>query len=275
MIKKSCVLIPFLVLTVFWPGSSSLANDYIIGDGDVLSISVWGVKDLSSEVVVRPDGKISIPATGDVVASGLTPVALAASLEKELSNLVKTPLVTVTVSTVTNNRIYVSGGGVPSEIVHLPARTSLFKFLCRFSDLTGADLNQAWLMRDGERVPVDMQALFTNGDLTQDITLKAEDILFLPPNEVNKVYVVGAVKEPKFIIYRPGIKVLDAILEAGGFSDYANPSEVNVLRSNSAKLGDKSNAIEVNIKDLIDKRRFDLNLALKPGDYVTVKESIF
>ncbi|PNU19957.1 sugar ABC transporter substrate-binding protein [Geothermobacter hydrogeniphilus] len=272
---KRFTFISRILLTFLVVAAPAFAGDYLIGDGDVLSISVWGVENLSSDVVVRPDGKISIPAAGDVEATGLSPRELGEKLEKKLSALVKKPLVTVTVNKVTNNRIYVSGGGVPAEVVQLPGRTSLFKFLCRFGDLTGADLKRAWLMRDGKRVPVAMDALFVDGDLSQDLVLQPEDILFIPPNERNKVYVVGAVKEPKFIIYRPGLKVLDAILEAGGFSDYADRSRVDVLRSNSARLGDKANAIEVNIKDLIDNRRFDLNLALKPGDYVTVKESMF
>jgi len=267
-----CVSLILIILSFSLPLN---AADYFIGDGDELNISVWGSEQLSGNVTVRPDGKISLPAIGDVTASGQSPENLALVLEKVVGDLVQKPVVTVTVAKATNNRIYVSGGGVPSEIAQLPGRTSLFKFLCRFGDLTRADLKRSYLVRTGEKLKLDMNALFFEGDFSQDIDLLPEDILFIPPNEQDKVYVVGAVKEPRYILYRPGLKVLDAILEAGGFNEYADMTDVSVLRKGATGKGDEENVIPVNIKALIKKRRFDLNLALKPGDYVTVQEGIF
>lgn len=251
------------------------ASDYVIGDGDVLAITVWGSEQLSGEVTVRPDGRITLPAIGDLEASGETPEGLGKKLETVAAKLVHKPIVTVSIVRATNNRVYVSGGGVPSEVVLLPGRTSLFKFLCRFGDLTHADLKRAFLLRSGEKVAVDMNALMVEGDFSQDMQLQPEDVLFIPPNLIDRVYVVGAVKEPKVIPYRRGLKILDAILEAGGFGEYADLSHVSILRGRSPKLGDKANEIPVDIEALIKKRRFDLNLALKPGDYVAVRESMF
>ncbi|MFO0752946.1 MAG: polysaccharide biosynthesis/export family protein [Thermodesulfovibrionales bacterium] len=59
--------------------AAAFAGEYVIGDGDTLFISVWGVKDLSLSVKVRPDGKITIPALGEVPASGLAPGAAEAA----------------------------------------------------------------------------------------------------------------------------------------------------------------------------------------------------
>ena len=100
----------------------ALAGDYVIGDGDSLNISVWGAPELSVGVVVRPDGKITLPAVGDVVATGLTPIQLSQDLIKVLDAYVKKPIVTVAVSGITNNQVYISGGGVPSAVVNLTAR---------------------------------------------------------------------------------------------------------------------------------------------------------
>ena len=125
MKNSLCLGVLFVTLTLM-PPSLALAGDYVIGDGDVLQVSVWGVPDLSVQVTVRPDGKITIPAAGDIEASGLTPAALAENLRKAIRRLVKEPIVTLTVSQITNNRIYVSGGGVPAEVVN-PITGSTFR----------------------------------------------------------------------------------------------------------------------------------------------------
>src|SRR5208283_5402357 len=85
-------------------------DDYVIGDGDGLKISVWGEPGVSTEAIVRPDGKITLPAIGDVTASGFTPMALNEKLAEKLKEVVNKPIVTVTVTGITNNKIYVFGG---------------------------------------------------------------------------------------------------------------------------------------------------------------------
>jgi polysaccharide biosynthesis/export protein len=242
--------------------------DYLIGDGDVLDISVWGVPELSGPATVRPDGKITLQAAGDVVASGLSPAELSATLTKILKEYVKKPIVTVRVVQITNNKVYVAGDGIPSSVVPLTGRTSLFKFLCSLPDLEKGDLRRAYLIRDQKKIKENFHDLLVAGDFSQDIELKAEDILFIPSRELSKIYVLGAVKDPKFIFYRNGMKVLDAILEAGGFNEFAKANSVTVHRGADQK-------IRVLGKDLQEGRDTSQNIFLQPGDYVTVGEGIF
>ena len=75
------------------------AQDYRIGGGDLLQVSVWDVPQFSGEVVVRPDGKITLPAVGDIEAAGLTPKQLSLKIKKILEGMVQAPVVTLTVST--------------------------------------------------------------------------------------------------------------------------------------------------------------------------------
>jgi polysaccharide export outer membrane protein len=246
----------------------AFAGDYVIGDGDALQVSVWGVPELTVEVTVRPDGKITLPAAGDVKATGLTPVQLGQRLTEVLSDFVKKPVVTVSVSQITNNRVYVSGGGSGPAVVPLSGRTSLLQLLCRLENLAGTDLRRAFIVRDGKRLQPDFYRLFVKGDMTQDVTLEPEDIVFLPTQELNKVYVTGAVKEPKYIFFREGMTVLDAILESGGFSEYAKKNDVLVLRKDNEK-------IELRIKDLMFGKDGAQNISLLPGDQVVVKEGMF
>jgi polysaccharide biosynthesis/export protein len=82
---------------------------YLIQPGDVLQIMVWKETDLQSEVVVRPDGGVSFPLSGDLKAAGSTTDALRETLRERLSKYIPDPVVTVTVKIANGNRIYVSG----------------------------------------------------------------------------------------------------------------------------------------------------------------------
>ena len=261
------VMVLFLAVLPGW----CLAGDYVIGDGDGLSIAVWGAPEFSVPVVVRPDGKITLPAVGDVKATGLTPRQLSIELVQVLDAYVKKPIVTVAVSAITNNRVYISGGGVPSTVINLSGRTTLFKLLCSLQGIENVDLISAHLLRNGKKLNLDFYGLFVNAQVEKDVDLQPEDILYLPTNEKNKVYVVGAVTKPKTLIYRKGIRVLDAILECEGFTKFAKQSNVLVLRNADGK----DERIKISIADLVNDGDLAQNIELHRGDYVIVQEGIF
>ncbi len=244
------------------------AADYVIGSGDGLQVSVWGSPELSVGVLVRPDGKITLPAVGDIEAQGFTPTQLRVKLEKAIANFVKRPIVTVTVTQITNNKVYISGGGVSTGVVAMAGHTTLFRLLCQLDNVKEADLDHAYLYRNGTKLVSDFYALFMEGDLSKDLELLADDIVHIPSNEANKIYVVGAVGAPKYIFYRHGMKVLDVILEAGGFGEYAKQSNIVIIRKDGQKL-------DVNIKDLLKGNDLTQNIEVMPGDYVIVRESMF
>ncbi len=82
---------------------------YLIGPEDVLDISVWKEPDVSRVVPVRPDGRISLPLINDVQASGLSPEQLAASLTEKLRKFLNDPKVTVIVTAINSQRVFVVG----------------------------------------------------------------------------------------------------------------------------------------------------------------------
>jgi polysaccharide export outer membrane protein len=83
--------------------------DYVIGPEDVLQILFWGDKDQSSEVVVRPDGKITLPLLDDVMAGGLTPEQLKASVTTQARQYIADPNVTVIVKEIKSRKVYITG----------------------------------------------------------------------------------------------------------------------------------------------------------------------
>jgi polysaccharide export outer membrane protein len=86
-----------------------LASDYVIGPGDVLQISVWQEPQFAESVVVRPDGKISMPLVPDIPLTGLTPHEAEETLAQKLLGLVKHPRVSVIVQEIHSRLVYITG----------------------------------------------------------------------------------------------------------------------------------------------------------------------
>lgn len=247
------------------------AADYRIGEGDLLEVSVWGVKDLNFSVRVRPDGKITVPGLGDAVAAGYTPEELQKSLSERLKELVKNPIVTVMVREITNSKVYIFGGGVKSGIYDLNRKTTLLQLLCSLGETKSADLRRAYLLRDGKRVKEDFHRLFAEGKTDEDVQLENGDSLFIPLLVDRNVYVLGAVATPRSIEYREGMTVMEAILEAGGFTKFASQNDTFIRR----REGTVERSIAVRARDIIRNGTLSSNVRLQPGDYVIVPESLF
>lgn len=251
---------------------SSYAGDYVVGEGDGLDIAVWGVKELTFSVKVRPDGKITVPGLGDISASGQTPANLQASLSVKLKELVKNPIVTVTVKEITNSKVYVFGGGVKAGVYDLSRRTTLLQLLCTVGEVKTADLKRSYLLRNGKKIKENFYKLFISGETDDgDILLESGDSLFIPLLMDKSIYVLGAVTQPKSIEYRDGMTVMEAILESGGFTKFASQNDTQIRR----KEAGTEVTIPVRAKEIINDGKMALNVKLKPGDYIIVKESLF
>ncbi len=99
------------------PGAATPAG-YTIGPDDVLTVVFWREKDMSAEVIVRPDGRISLPLINDIQAAGLTPDELRASLESAAAKFVREPNASVVVKQVNSLKVFITGlvekpGGYP------------------------------------------------------------------------------------------------------------------------------------------------------------------
>lgn len=265
--KRILLVLAFVMLIPF----SAMAGDYVIGEGDGLDVAVWGVKDLTFSVKVRPDGKITVPGLGDVPASGQTPANLQSSLTIKLKELVKNPIVTVTVKDITNSKVYIFGGGVKAGVYDLSRRTTILQLLCTIGEVKTADLKKSYLLRNGKKIKEDFHKLFANGETEDDILLESGDSLFMPLLMDKSVYVLGAVNLPKAIEYRDGMTVMEAILEAGGFTKFASQNETQIRRKESGS----EVSLPVRAKEIINEGKMGQNVKLKPGDYIIVKESLF
>jgi polysaccharide biosynthesis/export protein len=101
-------------------------STYVIGPEDVLNIDVWKEQEISRSVPVRPDGKISLPLLNDVQAAGLTPMQLQASIMEGLKKFISDPQVTVIVTQINSQKIFVLGEVArPGTLPMLPHMTVL------------------------------------------------------------------------------------------------------------------------------------------------------
>jgi polysaccharide export outer membrane protein len=88
--------------------AAKISPDYVIGPDDVLDVSVWKEQDLTRSLQVRPDGRISMPLLNDVQAAGFTPSQLAQNIGEKLKKYLTAPQVTVIVTQINSQRVYVN-----------------------------------------------------------------------------------------------------------------------------------------------------------------------
>jgi polysaccharide export outer membrane protein len=157
-------------------------DTYVIGVPDMLAITVWEQPNLSGEVLVRRDGKISVPLLGDEVAAGRTPDELARQIEKGLSRFVAEPRVDVSVVEMRSQVVSVIGGGIQtSGILELRSDMRVIDAIAEMGGLTPfAKKREIRVLRGDESYPFDYAA-FMNGDAPRSNFLLAPgDTIIVP-----------------------------------------------------------------------------------------------
>ena len=107
--------------------SNAVGSEYVIGAEDLLDITVWRNPDLSRQVQVRPDGRISMPIIRDVVAVGKTPTKLAEEMMNRLKEYVQNPVVAVTLKEVNSSNIFLLGEVANPGKYPLKSKTTLLQ----------------------------------------------------------------------------------------------------------------------------------------------------
>jgi len=158
---------------------------YVIGPEDVLDVSVWKEPDVSRVVPVRPDGRISLPLINDVQAAGLSPQQLAGSVSEKLKKYLNGPQVTVIVTAINSQRVFVVGevlraGAFPM----LPGMTVLQGLSSAGGFTTFADVKKIHVvrMRNGKQVeiPFNYRDVLKGDNSEQNIKLEPGDTIVVP-----------------------------------------------------------------------------------------------
>lgn len=169
--------------------AAAQAEIYRIGPEDQLQVNVWRNPDLSVTVPVRPDGRISVPLLGDVVAGGETPEEVAEAIEEGLSTYVRDPRVTVVVTQL-NSHLYLSRVRVTGAVatpVSVPYRQgmSVLDLVLEAGGITEfAAANRATLYRvergGVKAIPVRLDDVLNRGRLGSNLPLMPGDVIAVP-----------------------------------------------------------------------------------------------
>lgn len=159
--------------------------NYIIGAQDVLDVNVWKEAELTRTVPVRPDGKISLPLLNDVQAAGLTPQQLAAEITANLKRFVTSPQVTVIVSQINSQRVYILGEmSRPGAYPLLPGMTVLQALSSAGGFTMFANMKKIYVLRQEggkqEKFSFNYKEVIHGKRPEQNIVLKAGDQIVVP-----------------------------------------------------------------------------------------------
>lgn len=166
---------------------------YRIGVGDTVNIHVWRSPELSQEIIVRPDGYISMPLMGDVKAEGQEPEALAKEIRAAMSDLIRNPEVTVMVTNPVSkefrNRVRITGQvATPVSLAFRPGMTVLDLVLQAGGLTDFAAEGRAVLHRetsDGyQSFKLDLDGILNDGDMRSNYVLQPGDVVSIPRKQL-------------------------------------------------------------------------------------------
>ena len=168
--------------------ASDQLDGYVIGAGDLLQVFVYDAPQLSTEVPVRPDGRISTPLVPEMMAAGKAPSVLAANIADQLKAYVKEPNVTVIVRTFVgpfSRQVRVIGEAAQPQAIAYRDHSSVLDVMIMVKGLTRyAAGNRAFLVRNTsdreEHIPVRIADLLKDGDMRQNVEVQPGDTLVIP-----------------------------------------------------------------------------------------------
>jgi polysaccharide biosynthesis/export protein len=158
---------------------------YIIGPEDVLTILFWRDKDMSGDVTVRPDGKISTPLLNDIQAAGLTPEELRVRINNEAAHYIEDPNATVVVKQINSRKVFIAGEVEKPGVYPLSGPMSVLQLIANaggFKEYAKRDAVLIVRKEDGRQVqlPFDYNAVMRGKKLNQNVELKPGDTVVVP-----------------------------------------------------------------------------------------------
>jgi len=256
--------------------------EYKVGPGDVLEITQWeSNSSQKEEILVRPDGNISYGLVEDLHVSGLTSSEVDKLLTAGLQRFVKAPRIDVAVKEYKSKYVRILGAVVHDGTARtgagkykLDGRTTVLEMLTQAGGPTpDADLKSVRVRRSsGQTVGLNLYQAIIKGDLSQDLVLDNDDLIYLPnlSKDGNRVYVFGEVEKPGAYTFAGSeMRLLDAISEAGGTTVFASASETRVVRGDISR----PEILTADLSRLLEQGDRSQNVMLASGDLIYVPRS--
>ena len=258
----------FLVALLLLNSLSVLADEYVIGEGDLLKIAIYDNPDLATESRVSGDGKITLPLIGEVTVTGMTAARAQKVIADKLADgYIKKPQVSVFITEYKSKKVTTLGEFTKPGLIELRGNSTLMEVI---SNAGGITLNASEtliikrkvLLTDGPgedlTIVVDLNRLLEKGDISTNMMVKDGDSIYVP--RAAFIYVTGEVKTPGAYKVTKGLTVLRSITLAGGFTQKASKNSSVIVRK--SEKGEFS--LEARMEDLV-----------QPDDIIVVPESFF
>jgi polysaccharide export outer membrane protein len=271
--RRSSLTAVLCLLVTLLAGGTPAAQEYAIGPGDVLRITVWGHDDLSKDYPVSQDGRVPFPLIGSVQAVGLSTGELAKRIRDLLEkDYLVNPQVIVGVKEYLSKKVNVMGEAEKPGLFYLTGPTTLLELLSKAGGLSRTAGKDLVLVRtegaDGKVntagstiLRLDVRKI-QSGDVKENILLQNGDMMFVP--KASAFFVLGEVNKPGTFPLDKETSVLEAVTLAGGFGPTAAASGVKVLRRNA---DGKQETLALDLAGAVPK---DKGFRLQEGDTVLV-----
>ncbi|MCX6855687.1 MAG: SLBB domain-containing protein [Verrucomicrobia bacterium] len=274
---KPAALAKFAALLMLGMGTLNAGEILLLGPGDAVNINMPGFEGHErKEITIGPDGRLTYLQARDVIAAGLTVDQLRAKLTTALRRYYRSAKVVVTPYTFQSRKVYVLGKVVKKGAINLDRPMSLLEVVAEAGGLeTGlfqqntvelADLGRSFVMRGQQRLPLNLEALFLNGDMSQNAAIEPGDYVYFPSANSNEIYVLGDVKMQGTQGLLAHTSVHSAVALAGGFTAKAYTQRILVIRGSL----DKPERIVVDMNDIMTAR--SKGFRLEPKDIVYIAD---
>jgi polysaccharide export outer membrane protein len=234
------------------PLSDSPPADYLVGPGDILSVTIYGLPNLSSDgrsnsssgtakgSRVDSAGTIQVPLLDSVQVAGLSLQQIRDRLQESFRKYLKNPSVVVEMVEYRSQPLYLLGQFKKPGTHYMERPINLLQGVSLGDGLdASANLRGARLLRGKKIVPVDIYSLLHEGDQRQNVWLTAGDTVYVPDNILQNVFVFGAVKTPGPIPMKNGqISLHQAVAAAGGLGDTSYDRNIRIIRSVTPTRGE-------------------------------------
>lgn len=254
--------IAFLFVLLF--PLSGIAEDYIVGPGDVLKVTVYNHNDLQTTVRVTDDGFIAMPLLGQVKVQGMKTSDITEELTKLLANgYIVNPQVNIFIEEFRSKKAVILGHVNKPGLVEIRGTTNFLEIMSQAGGLKDGAGDTATIKRvkDGKQevIVLNLKSLVEGGDVNQNISIHDGDTVYI--SEGGTCYVTGEVNKPNGYPCTQGATVLQLISLAGGFTGKAAKSGISIVR-----IVDNQKTV---LKDV------ELNTAVIADDIIVVPESFF
>lgn len=257
--------------------------DYVLGPGDLITMTIYESEDLNTETRISSRGDISMPLLGRVTIEGLTAAEAEKKIEEALTkDYMHTAHVSLFIKEKMNQHITIVGAVKQPGTFETQSRKRILEVLAYAGGLTGSSGDTAYVTRkerngsDNKVYLVDLKELLTRGRIDMNMLIKGGDVIFIPESDM--IQVDGAVRRPGSFKIDSDMTIDSAIASAGGLANYADEHDIKLIRKNSEG---KREIVQLSMDDITAMRKIHdagnrepgTELLLRDGDVLFVEAS--